>query len=634
MRKISFLLFILLFSAMLCAQNIVVESFEHIETDLTANIEGSIVYDQNGEKCALIKVRSNPPAKGFIFDVGQLGIMKVEEKGAETWLYVPYGVRKISIQHEKLGFLDDYDLGMSVRKAKTYLLTLRVGHIKTIIEEEIAKQYLSFEITPADAFLEVNGSIWSLQDGYAAELLDYGKYEYRISAKDYYDEVGIIELGTEKKALKIDLRPAFGWLEIAGPSDIVGAKAYIDNTYVGTIPFKSDKLSSGEHILRIANKMYKDYVEKIVIPDNDVLVFSPTLVQNFANVTLATLEGAEIWIDREQRGVTSWTGPMEYGDHEIETRKASHHSQKRVYSIQPSSEGETITLLSPIPIYGSLSVDTKSAGASVYIDGELMGETPLFLSKLLIGPHEIEIRKSGRVFVRETITITEGEIYNFKDNLNGISKPLTVEPIAKPEPKAEAKVEPKQENKIVPQAKKDDLVVENTNKEGKTVKVKTLIMGQVGYSIAPQLSFGGMLAQMYRGVGWYLNFRSNFNFMDSPKLECNDLGMINNEMPFYTGKDASSHLMVTGGVIVNFLEKKVKNKFNTFGMYLGGGYGKQEVLWEMGGGDWVRYAPNSYKGFSGNLGFFGSVYGVTLSIGLNTINFKYLEVEAGIGFMF
>ena len=610
------------------AQNIVVESFIHLETDLTANLDGTTVYDQNGEKCALIKVRSNPPAKGFTFDVGQLGIMKVEVKGAETWLYVPHGVRKISIQHEQLGFLDNYDLGMSVKKATTYQLTLRVGHVKTIVEEEIAKQYLSFQITPADAFLEVNGNIWSLSDGYAAELLDYGKYEYRISAKDYHDEVGIIELGAEKKSIKVDLRPAYGWVEITAASpDIIGAKAYIDNSYVGTIPFKSEKLSSGEHTLRIANKMYKDYVNKIVITDNNVLSVSPILAQNFATVTFTTLEGAEIWIDRERRGVTSWTGRMEYGDHEIETKKASHHSQKKIYSISQSTDGGTISLLQPIPIYGSLTIDTKPYGSSVYLDGELKGETPLFLSKLLIGSHEVEIRKSGRVSMRKIITISEGEIYNFKDELAEDAKSVKVEP--KPEPK----VEPQRENKVVPQAKSDELVAKTTDKELKTVKTKTLIMGQLGYSIAPQLSFGGMIAQMYRGVGWYFDFRSNFNFKASPKLECYESG-INGQKPFFTGEEASSHLMITGGLIVNFVEKKAKKPFNTFGMYLGGGYGKQEVTWEMGGGDWVRYAPNSYKGFSGNLGLFGSVSGLTVSFGLNTINFKYLEIEAGIGFMF
>ena len=466
------------------------------------------------------------------------------------------------------------------------------------------------------------GNIWSLSDGYAAEFLDYGKYEYRISAKDYHDEVGVIELGAEKKTIKVDLRPAYGWVEIAaGSPDIVGAKAYIDNSYVGTIPFKSGKLSSGEHTLRIANKMYKDYVETIIIPDNDVLTLSPALVQNFATVTFTTLDGAEIWIDRERRGVTSWTGRLEYGDHEIETKKASHHSQKKVYSVSPTTNGVTISLLQPIPIYGSLTINSKPAGSSVYVDGELKGETPLFLSRLLVGSHEVEISKLGRISMRKTITISEGEIYNLQEELAEDPKSVKVEP----------KPESKPENKVVPQAKRDDLVANVTDTDKKSVKVKTLVMGQLGYSIAPQVSYGGLIAQMYRGVGWYVNFRSNFNFMASPELECSESG-INGEKPFFTGEDASSHLMVTGGLIMNFVEKKAKKQFNTFGMYLGGGYGKQEVTWEMGGGEWVLYAPNSCKGFSGNLGLFGSVSGVTLSFGLNTINFKYLEIEAGIGF--
>ena len=82
------LLFICLFilSWSIFAQNIVVESFVHVETDLTANLEGTTVLDQNGEKCALIKVRSNPPTKDFIFDVGQLGIQEVRYDGPDIWL--------------------------------------------------------------------------------------------------------------------------------------------------------------------------------------------------------------------------------------------------------------------------------------------------------------------------------------------------------------------------------------------------------------------------------------------------------------------------------------------------------------------------------------------------------------------
>lgn len=165
-------------------------------------------------------------------------------------------------------------------------------------------------------------------------------------------------------------------------------------------------------------------------------------------------------------------------------------------------------------------------------------------------------------------------------------------------------------------------------------KMKTLVMGQVGYSVAPQLSYGVLIGQMYNGIGWYANFRSNFNFVASPELVCDGNGVINGEMPFYTGKKQSSLLVINAGFMMNFLEWSVKNKFNTLGMYVGGGYGKRELQCEIVGGNWAKYAPTSAIGFSGSLGVFGSMSGATLSVGMNTIDFKYVDVVVGVGFMF
>jgi hypothetical protein len=165
-------------------------------------------------------------------------------------------------------------------------------------------------------------------------------------------------------------------------------------------------------------------------------------------------------------------------------------------------------------------------------------------------------------------------------------------------------------------------------------KMKTLVMGQVGYSVAPQMSYGVLIGQMYHGIGWYANFRSNFNFVASPELVCDENGVINGEKPFYTGKKQSSHLVINAGFMMNFLEWSAKNKFNTLGMYVGGGYGKRELQCEIVGGNWAKYAPTSAIGFSGSLGVFGSMSGATLSVGMNTINFKYVDVVVGVGFMF
>lgn len=46
------------------AQSLAVESFELAPNDLTANAPGTMVYDQNGNVCALIKIET--PHDGFI----------------------------------------------------------------------------------------------------------------------------------------------------------------------------------------------------------------------------------------------------------------------------------------------------------------------------------------------------------------------------------------------------------------------------------------------------------------------------------------------------------------------------------------------------------------------------------------
>ena len=165
-------------------------------------------------------------------------------------------------------------------------------------------------------------------------------------------------------------------------------------------------------------------------------------------------------------------------------------------------------------------------------------------------------------------------------------------------------------------------------------KIKTLVLGQMGYSVAPQLSFGAMIGQMYKGYGWYLKGRSNFHFAPSANLVCDANGSVDGDRLFFSGNTSATHYAVSGGFMMNFIEKKTKNKFSTFGCYVGGGYGKREMQWETADGKWVTYAPTSYKGFAGDIGLMGSLYGVTLSLGVSTINFQYVELEVGVGFMF
>ena len=167
-------------------------------------------------------------------------------------------------------------------------------------------------------------------------------------------------------------------------------------------------------------------------------------------------------------------------------------------------------------------------------------------------------------------------------------------------------------------------------------KIKTMILGSVGYSLTPQLSYGVIVGQLYGAYGWFIKGRSNFDFTQATDgLSCGVGGWIGDELPFYKGSTASV-LHVNAGFVCDILALtlKPKNHFNTFGFYASAGYGKYERLWQMSDNRWVKYAPTSTLGLNIGAGILGSVYGATLMAGVNTTNFKYMEIEVCIGYMF
>ncbi len=102
-----------------------VELFRLVENDLTAITNGTMETDQNGEVAALIKMVT--PERGFTFDGGMLGIVRVLEREGEIWLYVPRGANHLSINHRYFGKLSDYYYPVPIEAGRTYEMRLDIG---------------------------------------------------------------------------------------------------------------------------------------------------------------------------------------------------------------------------------------------------------------------------------------------------------------------------------------------------------------------------------------------------------------------------------------------------------------------------------------------------------------------------
>lgn len=213
MKKLYLLLILLAFAAIAQAQHIAVKDFYYAENDLTARTHGTSVEDQNGNLCALIKVRTTEKGM-WTFDVGMLGVTKTEmqneKHSAEIWVYVPFSVTRITIQHDKLGIVDRWPFPCSIEKGCTYVMELMTGKVITIVEEEARMQCLAFQITPPNAVLTVNGELWEVEaDGTIMKSVDFGTYTYRVQAQGYQSEIGMAKVDDPDKprVVTVSLNP-------------------------------------------------------------------------------------------------------------------------------------------------------------------------------------------------------------------------------------------------------------------------------------------------------------------------------------------------------------------------------------------------------------------------------------------
>ena len=177
----------------------------------------------------------------------------------------------------------------------------------------------------------------------------------------------------------------------------------------------------------------------------------------------------------------------------------------------------------------------------------------------------------------------------------------------------------------------------------KVYKRNTFFLAEAGYAMNPSWGVGLMFGQVYGevhqgcGVGWYIKGRSNFQFTKAEEgLMIEEGGTIDGEKPSYTSNQRTNELLLNVGLVLNFLNKQHPNrsKNSMFGLYAGLGYGQYARSWEISDGRWFEYAPSRAKGLSFGGGLIGSIKGFTINAGINTIQAKYVEVEAGLGWTF
>ncbi len=122
--------------------------------------------------------------------------------------------------------------------------------------------------------------------------------------------------------------------------------------------------------------------------------------------------GAEIWLDGEKAGLS----PLELtalstGEHIIRMTKELYSPVEKAFEVDEGKEPEDLFLrLSPSKT--SLFLETNPAAATVLIDGEKIGTSPLESVYIEPGLHEIRVEKAGFRAWSQTVEARTGESLN------------------------------------------------------------------------------------------------------------------------------------------------------------------------------------------------------------------------------
>lgn len=595
---------LILFLSCLCvatqAQTMSVKSFTALPNDMDARVVHPM-QDQNGSTAALIKVETTE--KGFSFNVGVLGVVDVvHDKDGETWVYVPHGVKRITIQHATLGIIRNYYFPISVEAACVYCLVLTTGSVHTIVEENDGGKFFILRTDTPDATLSIDGGTPTIiTDGAANTFLPYGDHSYTVSAPMHQPYSGKVTIADEKVDTTVVLTPNFGYFEL---NTSTAARVELNGIEVGTTPYTSPRLALGDYTVRLSSAGYETKTTTISLVDaGKTLTVNETLVSNMLRVSLSTpLEGATLTVNGEVKGTESWQGSLVPGEYLVTAAKEGYRDSKKRVMVERNASLD-FTIDAPTPMYGKLRVNSSQVDVEVAIDDKILGTAPDVFFDILVGSHTVTYTRKGYTTKSERITIDEGKITQANVSL--------ARDAATPQTTQTPKETPKTPEKTKPAASNNDI----------------LLLAQVSYHPS-QLAYGAMAGYVMGNNGFYLKHTSNFASKNEAIALCNYGGElhVDGTTPQYSGTTHTARYTLTAGY--------VRRLSSWLMLYAGAGYGERTLQWETSDSDWITNDDCSHAGITVDIGGVVQLGSFALSIGCTTTEFEFAECTAGIGYLF
>ncbi|GLS27672.1 PEGA domain-containing protein [Marinibactrum halimedae] len=271
--------------------------------------------------------------------------------------------------------------------------------------------------TPADAEIRIT-------DGYHLQLADNylllpGEYTLNAEHPDHYPySEPLVITKNPNQTIDIAMQPLPGHVWVKTTPDAL-VQIFIDGSAAGDNRTRIDDIPAGTHEYTLTSERFQTAKGTLeVTGKRQEQTLNVMLTPAWANIRVNSIpEGADIVLNEQTLGTTPSNVEMLEGEHVLQLRKSGYKTAQ--YPLVVTAEqDQTLRAIVLEKIDGLVTLNSTPSGASVTIDGQYVGQTPL---EAPIAPgNDLKVRffKDGYKPAYKTFSVASGGSASVSAKLN------------------------------------------------------------------------------------------------------------------------------------------------------------------------------------------------------------------------
>ena len=265
-----------------------------------------------------------------------------------------------------------------------------------------AARAIILRLDPADAEVDLGGLAFHIGDNY---LLLKGQHQLTAEAPGYYPlRKTIVVSGEATQEIDVALQPLPGNLLVRSSLDDI--QLSIDDQDVGTVPGTISEISRGAHKLEFAKYRYFTLQQEVDIEGlGKTQAIDISLQPAWGQVEFSTLpEGAELFIDDRLIGQTPLSAEVLETGSQLSLKAPGYKTQSKQVTVKAGSKAEH-PLIEMIVADGTVAINSSPQGASITINKEFKGTTPMDVAIAPFAKHRIELFLEGYLKAKQSVSV-------------------------------------------------------------------------------------------------------------------------------------------------------------------------------------------------------------------------------------